>query len=56
MRRIVTGHNDNGRSEIKIDGPPARSIAEEIGGYSRYGMKMEQSLIQKVARIELIVI
>ena len=32
MRRIVTGHNDNGKSVIKIDGPPARSIGEEIGG------------------------
>ena len=56
MRRIVTGHNDNGKSVIKIDGPPARSIGEVIGVYSRYGMKMEQLLIQKVARIELIAI
>ena len=32
MRRIVTGHNTNGKSLIKIDGPPARSIGEEIGG------------------------
>ena len=32
MRRIVTGHNRNGKSIIKIDGPPARSIGEEIGG------------------------
>ena len=32
MRRIVTGHNENGKSVIKIDGPPARSIGEEIGG------------------------
>ena len=32
MRRIVTGHNTNGKSIIKIDGPPARSIGEEIGG------------------------
>ena len=28
----MTGHNDNGKSVIKIDGPPARSIGEEIGG------------------------
>ena len=32
MRRIVTGHDENGKSVIKIDGPPARSIGEEIGG------------------------
>ena len=32
MRRIVTGHNEFGKSMIKIDGPPARSIGEEIGG------------------------
>ena len=32
MRRIVTGHNDDGKSVVKIDGPPARSIGEEIGG------------------------
>jgi len=32
VRRIITGHNDNGKSVIKIDGPPARSIGEEIGG------------------------
>ena len=32
MRRIVTGHNNEGRSVISIDGPPARSIGEEAGG------------------------
>ena len=32
MRRIVTGHNENGRSIITIDGPPARSIGEDVGG------------------------
>ena len=32
MRRIVTGHNDNGKSIITIDGPPARSIGEDVGG------------------------
>ena len=31
MRRIVTGHNDNGKSIVTIDGPPARSIAEDVG-------------------------
>ncbi|MBT3993287.1 MAG: cupin domain-containing protein [Gammaproteobacteria bacterium] len=32
MRRIVTGHNKEGKSVITIDGPPARSIGEEVGG------------------------
>jgi mannose-6-phosphate isomerase-like protein (cupin superfamily) len=32
MRRIITGHNDEGKSIISIDGPPARSIGEEAGG------------------------
>tara|TARA_B100000686_G_scaffold3443_1_gene3624 strand:+ start:505 stop:1038 length:534 start_codon:yes stop_codon:yes gene_type:complete len=32
FRRIVTGHNDQGKSIITIDGPPARSIGEEVGG------------------------
>ena len=32
MRRIVTGHNENGKSIVTIDGPPARSIGEDVGG------------------------
>ena len=32
MRRIVTGHNEDGMSVIKIDGPPSRSIGEDVGG------------------------
>ena len=32
MRRIVTGHDKNGRSIITLDGPPARSIGEDVGG------------------------
>ena len=32
MRRIVTGHNSEGKSIITIDGPPARSIGEDVGG------------------------
>ena len=32
MRRIVTGHNKSGKSVITIDGPPARSIGEDVGG------------------------
>ncbi len=32
MRRIVTGHNEDGKSVIKIDGPPSRTIGEDVGG------------------------
>ena len=32
MRRIVTGHNETGKSMITLDGPPARSIGEDVGG------------------------
>tara|TARA_Y100001933_G_scaffold11049_1_gene9623 strand:+ start:2819 stop:3340 length:522 start_codon:yes stop_codon:yes gene_type:complete len=32
MRRIVTGHNEKGKSMITLDGPPARSIGEDVGG------------------------
>jgi|TARA_B100000959_G_scaffold154989_1_gene162465 mannose-6-phosphate isomerase-like protein (cupin superfamily) len=32
MRRIITGHNSKGKSVVKIDGGPARSVGEEVGG------------------------
>ena len=32
MRRIITGHNDEGKSVVSIEGPPARSLGEEEGG------------------------
>ena len=32
MRRIVTGHNESGKSIVSLDGPPARSIGEDVGG------------------------
>ena len=32
MRRIVTGHDVQGKSVITIDGPQARSLGEEAGG------------------------
>lgn len=32
MRRIITGHNQEGKSIITIDGPPACSIGEDVGG------------------------
>ena len=33
MRRIITGHDKNGNSIITLDGPPARSIGEDVGGF-----------------------
>ena len=32
MRRIITGHNQEGKSVITIDGTQARSIGEDVGG------------------------
>jgi len=32
VRRIITGHNEEGKSVITIDGAPARSIGEDVGG------------------------
>src|SRR5210317_1955942 len=32
MRRIITSHNSEGKSIITLDGPPARTIGEDVGG------------------------
>ena len=32
MRRVITGHNENGKSIVVLYGPPARSIGEDVGG------------------------
>jgi mannose-6-phosphate isomerase-like protein (cupin superfamily) len=32
MRRIVTGHNEEGKSVVSIDSPPSRSLGEDAGG------------------------
>ena len=32
MRRIITGHNSEGKSVVKIDGGQSRSVGEEVGG------------------------
>ena len=32
MRRIITGHNESGKSVVSIEGPPARSLGEDAGG------------------------
>ena len=32
MRRIITGHNADGKSVVSIEGPPSRSLGEDAGG------------------------
>ena len=32
MRRVITGHDKNGKSIVVLDGPPACSIGEDVGG------------------------
>lgn len=32
LRRIVTGHNEAGKSIIMIDGKPSRTVGEDVGG------------------------
>ena len=32
MRRVVTGHDEEGKSIVILDGPPAKSIGEDVGG------------------------
>ena len=32
MRRIITGHNESGKSVVSIEGPPSRSLGEDAGG------------------------
>ena len=32
MRRIVTGHSEEGKSVVSIDSPPSRSLGEDAGG------------------------
>ena len=32
MRRVITGHDNDGKSIIILDGPPACSIGEDVGG------------------------
>ena len=32
MRRVVTGHDEEGKSIVVLDGPPAQSLGEDVGG------------------------
>lgn len=32
MRRVITGHDNEGKSIVVLDGPPACSIGEDVGG------------------------
>ena len=58
MRRIITGHNENGKSLISIDGPPARSIGEEAGGlyeiWNTEGSGLESSSLKDRADIDIL--
>ena len=58
MRRIVTGHDQNGKSVISIDGPPARSIGEEAGGlyeiWNTEGSGLDSSSLKDRADIDIL--
>ena len=58
MRRIITGHNENGKSLIFIDGPPARSIGEEAGGlyeiWNTEGSGLDSSSLKDRADIDIL--
>lgn len=58
MRRIITGHNENGKSVISIDGPPARSIGEEAGGlyeiWNTEGSGLDSSSLKDKADIDIL--
>ena len=58
MRRIITGHNENGKSVISIDGPPARSIGEEAGGlyeiWNTEGSGLDSSSLKDRADIDIL--
>ena len=58
MRRIVTGHDQNGKSVISIDGPPARSIGEEAGGlyeiWNTEGAGIDSSSLEDRADIDIL--
>ena len=58
MRRIITGHNENGKSLIYIDGPPARSIGEEAGGlyeiWNTEGSGLDSSSLKDRADIDIL--
>tara|TARA_Y100000022_G_scaffold35373_1_gene28642 strand:+ start:5793 stop:5972 length:180 start_codon:yes stop_codon:yes gene_type:complete len=54
LRRIVTGHDEQGKSIIMIDGGPSRTIGEDVGGLFEIGIQMEKKLIVWIIGIELI--
>lgn len=58
MRRIITGHDQNGKSVISIDGPPARSIGEEAGGlyeiWNTEGAGIDSSSLKDRADIDIL--
>ncbi|GIS35565.1 MAG: hypothetical protein Ct9H90mP6_08220 [Gammaproteobacteria bacterium] len=54
MRRIITGHNAEGKSVVMHEGPPARSIGEDVGGLYEIWNTEATPLQQRVLRIRLI--
>ena len=58
MRRIITGHNENGKSLISIDGPPAKSIGEEAGGlyeiWNTEGSGLDSSSLKDRADLDIL--
>ena len=53
MRRIITGHNEKGKSIVTIDGPPARSIGEDVGGLYELWNTDGNDVISTMQLIEL---
>ena len=51
MRRVVTGHDEEGKSIVVLDGPPAKSIGEDVGGLFEL-WKTDGNLINTKDRID----
>ena len=58
LRRIVTGHDEEGKSIIMIDGGPSRTIGEDVGGlfeiWNTDGKKIDSLDNRDRADIEII--
>ena len=58
LRRIVTGHDEQGKSIIMIDGGPSRTIGEDVGGlfeiWNTDGKKIDSLDNRDRADIEII--
>ncbi len=58
LRRIITGHDEQGKSIIMIDGGPSRTIGEDVGGlfeiWNTDGKKIDSLDNRDRADIEII--